>query len=392
MGYTVLRRGIDSLDVAFQGKLPSRYLSILRQAKAQATSSQKDVLITLGDVDGHVGQTGAQGGYAFRFNTGPVGEIWTFKDNGSPDQWNIRVTVRAVQLALDGYEVVRDRLWAMLEGWGGQVLTESVSRCDFAIDFVADELTLVPDDFVFHSHARCQEHREIPEGGSGFSIERRSGRVTGITVGKMPGRQVTVYDKRLEQAYKIGSPWFDIWGFKKEECPRVWRVEMRAGKTHLKEWGVTTFEDLENNIVEMFGASLQAVRMTAGRDEQNVSRSDVHPFWIIASAEVEKALRPWVLTADRVKIMNTSRAAILDMYSKQINGLCVSYAVAMGMTKEEATKHFADELTANWKSLALGSQAAFGKKFQAAMDRLHFLKEEKLVNGNTNELSSEMPG
>lgn len=387
MTYKIIRRGVDTLDVAFQGRLPLPLLGVLRAAKAQAASSGLETLTQVGEVTGHVKESGAQGGYAFIFDTGPHGEIWTFKDNSDNEQWNIRVSVRALQLALDGYETVRDGLWAKLEGWGAQILSESISRIDFAIDFAAEDLKLRPDDFVFHSHSRCQEHRELPEDGSGFAIERRSGRVTGITVGKQPGRQVAVYDKTLEQNYKVGSPWFGIWGYEKADCPRIWRVETRAGKKYLKEWGVTTFEDLEHCMVEMFAAALQSVRMTAGRDLSNVSRSDDHPFWQLARREVEKALRHLVPDVDRHKIMNYTRSEIQEMYRKQLTGLQVSYAVAMGLSKQEAVEGLMERVTGDWMALAKGSPAAFGKKFKAANDRLHFLKEGEPSYGEAVKLS-----
>jgi len=374
--YKILRKGFDSLDVAFQGAMPSGALDVLRSAKALATSEGRAVLVNVGGIDGHVGETGAKGGYAFRFDTGLDGEIWLIKDSRDCEQWNLRVTVRAVQLALDGYDVVRDRLFEKLEKWGAKVITESVARADYAVDFIADELQLRPDDFVFHSHSRCQEHREIPEGGTGFSIERRSGRVTGITVGKMPGRQVTVYDKRLEQIYKVGSPWWKLWGFEKEDCPRVWRVEVRAGKKHLTDWGVKTFGDLEAEAVAMFGAAMQAVRMTAGRDESNVSRLENHPFWDLAVDQVKAALEPYTTDAQRSEILAGTREEILEMYRKQVMGLCVSYAVAQGMSKAEAAEELGDDLTAKWLSLAKGTPAIYGRKYRLASDRLHFLNEK----------------
>lgn len=376
MDYRIIRRGVDTLDVAYKGKLPSRVRGILRAAKAQAASSGQETLIDLCGIAGHVKGNGAEGGYAFIFDTGPMGEIWTFKDNGDPEQWNIRVSPRAVQLAIDGYEAVRDGLWEKLERWGAQVVAESVSRVDFAIDFTSESLRLRPDDFVFHSHARCQEHREVPADGSGFAIERRSGRVTGITIGKQPGRQVAVYDKTLEQNYKVGSPWFEIWGFEKEDCPRVWRVEMRAGKKYLKDWGVTTFDDLEAHLVEMFAAAMQSVRMTAGRDESNVTRSEDHPLWRLARAEVEKALRPLVPDVDREKVMQYSRAEMLEMYRKQLTGLQVSYAVAMGLSRSEAMEGLMEQISRDWTALTKGNPVAFGKKYRAAAERLHFLSSE----------------
>ncbi|PIE18123.1 MAG: hypothetical protein CSA65_05915, partial [Proteobacteria bacterium] len=78
----------------------------------------------------------------------------------------------------------------------------------------------------------------------------KSGRYSSVTVGKNPGRQVTIYDKRAQVIAKRKPIWWDIWNanLAREGAPpldpdakssQVWRIEVRAFKSCLKDrWGV----------------------------------------------------------------------------------------------------------------------------------------------------------
>lgn len=370
--YEVLRRGFDTLDVAFQGSLPAAGLALLREAKSRAVKEQSPELLELGGVLGHVGTTGANC-YAFRFDTGPEGEIWTIKDNTDPEQWNLRVQVRALNLAMNGYDGVKSDLFKTLEAWKAKVLSESVSRIDFAVDFVLKDFVLNIEDFSFHSHSRCMDYRDIPEGGSGLTVARKAGAITGVTIGKMPGRQVTVYDKRREQIYKVGSPWFGIWGFKKDDCPPVWRVELRAGKNHLKAWDVTTFDHLEAKITDIYGAALQSVRLLRERAD-NVTRSELHPLWHLVKEQVQGALLCHMSSLNLDDVLKASADEIREMYRKQLLGLGISYAVALGMTQAEAEEDFIKKLSSDWGRMVAGEPKKYAEKFQKTVDRLIHLR------------------
>jgi hypothetical protein len=50
----------------------------------------------------------------------------------------------------------------------------------------------LPDHFVMHARGSRREHSEVEE----IRAHGHPGRVTSVTVGKNPGRQVIVYDKR----------------------------------------------------------------------------------------------------------------------------------------------------------------------------------------------------
>lgn len=219
MEIDVLRKGIDSLDVAFMGSVSALVREQLSEAKARAASEGKPEYVEIGGVAGHVGETGAKGGYAFRFDTGPDGEIWTIKNSDDPTQWNIRVSVANAQLVVDGYHATKAALFDKLEKWGGKVLEESISRVDFAVDFVSEGYKIDVDLFSCHSHTEPEENGDeqegIPVGGSEFSVRYARRQVNSLTIGKMPNRQVIIYDKRREVARKATTHWYEVWGLKR---------------------------------------------------------------------------------------------------------------------------------------------------------------------------------
>jgi hypothetical protein len=127
----------------------------------------------------------------------------------------------------------------------------SVSRIDYAVDVLAPGFVLVPESFIMHSHCLRADHVDM-------QIHGKSGRITSVTVGKMPARQVIVYDKRAEAIAHRKTHWWEIWNRAlatrglpllepagdRSACA-VWRVEMRAGKDLLKDrWGIRDWAEL----------------------------------------------------------------------------------------------------------------------------------------------------
>ncbi|MGB0749703.1 MAG: hypothetical protein ACPGO3_13245 [Magnetospiraceae bacterium] len=384
MEITEIWRGIDTLDVSFKGAISGRARKALSDAKARASSrgDGNGEYLEIGGIAGIVGETGAKGGYAFRFDTGPDGEIWTIKDNPDCDQWNIRVQVRSARIAVDGYHETVEHLFRTLRAWDAQIITESVSRIDFAVDFVAPDFELDPMCFVHHSHATLGEGHDDPE-EMPFGVRRVGRKPNSVTIGKQPGRQVIVYDKRREQAYKAHTHWYEVWGVTREGCPHIWRIELRAGKKHLKDWRITTFDDLEERGGDMFASAVQSVRMLVREPAEGdtVTRIPPHPVWEWMAGIVDEYLGGWVSGVERGRIVEGRREDIQAIYRRQITGLATSYAVALGVTLEEAGEEVSGLLKQDFRAYALGDPSTFARKFNGAAKRLHFLDEGDSKNG-----------
>jgi hypothetical protein len=248
----LLYRGFDGLDVSFQGRISPQLCKELEAAKEHAQESNGPTVLFWNGLKLEVREGGARGGYSFTGSTGPFGATWFFKRPNPRDPWGVRASCNSFNLALNGIGGARAELYETMECLGVALApeAESISRIDYAMDFLAPQLVLAPEHFVMHSNASWADHSEHPE----ISVHGRSGRVTSVTVGKMPGRQVIVYDKRAEVIARHKPGWWEIWNAERlrvgqpplnqddpTEC-RVWRVELRAGKHHLNErWGIRTW-------------------------------------------------------------------------------------------------------------------------------------------------------
>jgi hypothetical protein len=83
----------------------------------------------------------------------------------------------------------------------------SIGRVDYAIDILHPSFVLDSRNFVVWGRTKIGTHEDLSEQRSAG----RSGRFTSVTVGKMPGRQVIVYDKREEVLTKRKLEWPFIW-------------------------------------------------------------------------------------------------------------------------------------------------------------------------------------
>ncbi len=128
-----IRKGFDGLDISYPLTLSDDLAERFREARG-VSESQNGMggLLQHNGVTMQVASTGAKGGYAYRGDTGhggPFGENWFFKHpTGGRDKWGVRVSCKALPLALDGLGAVRARIEATLRALGlsYQVGTESI--------------------------------------------------------------------------------------------------------------------------------------------------------------------------------------------------------------------------------------------------------------------------
>lgn len=349
----LIHRGFDALEIAYQGRVAAWARSKMLRAKEAALHDGEAVALTLGGVSGFVLPRGtrAEQGYAYIWDTGPDGCTWTIKESDDQEQWNLRVTVRSAWLATAGLDAVLDGLSGHLKAMAAQVLSESVGRVDYAIDFVAPGFVLDPEMVVAHNRCTVSPHAvdEPPE--DPFRPVRRGRRWESVTVGRMPNRQVTIYDKRREVLMRDKPHWPVIWGVEWDDIPPIWRVELRAGKEHLKDWNITTVADLKDKMGDMFLAAVQSVRYLdrEPRPAENITRVPVGVIWRAVREVLKESLLDYASGVQRGRIRVERRATVEAQYFAQARGLVVGWAVARGLTPDrisEAGSDFSDQLAA----------------------------------------------
>ena len=375
----------DGLDVAFQCRLPLKIREQLAEAKAEALEDKKALAIALPgsgksiEVQPH----GGPGGYLFAFSTGKDGEMWFVKNSDKKKDWNVYVSVSSLNLALNGFEHVKNKLKNMLELMGAEgegryepvtnTFTEepleSISRFDFCIDYLSN--TFEPDANQFITHSRTTKKSiAVTQVDRGKEVES-------ITVGKMPNRQVTIYNKTAEIKVHNKLYWYNLWGIQDPEQldGKVWRIEVRAGKEELKKWNVKRFDQLEQlagNIVE---STLKGLKYTEEDPyDSNRSRWPLHPMWASACQAVHQALQNnYSSGAKRLDILHGLLTEKIERYEKGIMGNLISYS-ALTASEFEAVPEALDKLVQALKDQLFINHNELRDKFIKAQLRCMMLE------------------
>ncbi|WP_439515610.1 hypothetical protein [Oceanibaculum nanhaiense] len=340
----IIYQGFDGLDFAIRANIPQEFADRLEEAQLEAQKTREPALSDYRGVEMHVAESGARGGYAFRCDTGKDGAIWFFKRPNPNDPWGVRVSLNSLALALYGLGGVREQIFGMLDALGMSVMPDgvSISRVDYAIDFLAPGFVLEPAHFVMHSRARRKDYFE------GKQVNGKSDRVESVTIGTMPGKQIIVYDKRADVIAKNKREWWEIWNagrrnVGKAELDRhdrdgaqIWRVELRAGKHHLKVfWGIRSFADLDNKLGDLYRRMHETMRYTLPRPDTHRSRWPVHPLWRMAGEAMAGDLAEMTSNAEPQRVKEIKRKAHAELLQRQIQGTQASLAVIEGYVSRD---------------------------------------------------------
>ena len=386
----VLYRGFDGLDIAFPGQIPDDLDRELDEAKVRACQQARSVPIRYRGIDMMVAETGARGGYAYRCDTGLDGATWLIKRPNPKDEWGIRVSSKSLALAQYGLGGVRAQLFEQLDRLdiGSCAERASIGRIDYAIDVLANGFELVPDNFVMHSHCSRADNIE-PEP---IQVHGKSGRVTSVTIGKMPGRQIIVYDKRAEAIEKHKVHWWEFWNAerryqgrpeldpKDKDASQVWRVELRAGKRYLKDrWGITTFAQLDDKLGDLAQRAIDEVRYTTPCQDRNRARWPNAPLWDLIAEQLQEDLFEMCSKAEPGAIKEVIRKHHRDMLFNQVIGLSASWAVAAGYDSER--KHEAiNAVVKDIRKYAVRESKALANKMERVAERIMFLESPSAGN------------
>ncbi|WP_306046083.1 hypothetical protein [Nioella sp. MMSF_3534] len=287
---TIIHTGFDGIDLALKTTVPIELVEFLEEGKATAQELMTDVWGSFAGLDIQSGQSGKRGGNAFTFRVYEFGATWFAKKPRASDPWGLYVSIGSRELALNGLDRTRQKLNALLVQLGFQLPHDGVSinRVDFAVDILSPGFVLDPDAFVFHSRANRKAIAEFET----VEMNGHSGRTTSVTIGKMPGRQVIVYDKREEVMKRRKHEWPLIWNANLQAAglgpldlsdratSQVWRIELRLGKDALRNrkdirgWG-SLHEHLQAEMDQL----AQDVTLTVPSSDSNRSRWLLHPLW-----------------------------------------------------------------------------------------------------------------
>lgn len=379
--FKLLHAGFDTMDVAFAGALPPETLTALEKTRKLTQESHQPVLISIGPgkVSMHVYGHGMRGGYAFIVDTGPLGGKWMFKNNSDPRQWNIFASPSATMLLAYGYDGTREKLFEWLEAVGAKVSNHSINRVDFAMDFTTRNFELHLDQFIAHAHAKVRpywgDERSNTDKNQPSAVIRGR-QLESVTIGKQPGRQIIVYDKRREAITRQKKFWFKAWGIDPTDSRiKVWRVEIRAGKRELKDrWQIRQFEDLDAGIGDVCLHALTEVRYIADRQtDSNVTRQQLHPLWVAANEAVTDRLAEFQSGLLPGQIIEIERELAMERYITLVTSNAIGLGVALDLNNETIQQKIADIAHSNILKRIDENKDRISKSIKRARDKLHFI-------------------
>ena len=345
----VVHRGFDGLALSIEARVPVDLAEEVEVAKRSAEAERCEVLFSRGGAEFHLKEYGGKG-YAYLLHDGPLGARWSLKKPNLKDPWGVHVQVGSTFLATQGLGAARAYIADTMAALGMRFVARQVSlaRVDFCVDIHGPDFDLCPQNLVFHSHANRADHEAS-------KAERRSnggsGRYTSSTIGKMPGRQIIIYDKRAEILSAGGGKkdlWWNIWdrNLTREGLPpldrhdpqksRVWRIEARAGKRLLKDrWQVRTWADFDAKFGDILAEAFDRIRYTQPDPcDSNRSRWQDDPIWMLARTAIDDDLKELRSYVEPPKVREVYREAHARLMEKQVLGSAISLAALLGTTAD----------------------------------------------------------
>ncbi|WP_270729584.1 hypothetical protein [Shimia sp. Alg240-R146] len=250
------------------------------------------------------------------------------------------------------------------------------------MDALAPDFELNPENFVIHSHSNRGDYltHEDDRRSNG-----KSGRFTSVTVGKMPGRQVIVYDKRREVIDKKKPIWWDIWNanLRRDDLPlldasdaatsRVWRIEIRAGKNLLKDrWQVRTWAQLDTMFGDIVAEALEKVRYCEPSDDGNRARWPNHALWDLVAATTDDDLMEMRSFVDPSGVKDVHRNEHIRLILAQVVGNATTLAALEGVSEIELIDYM-EHVGARLATVVEDDQEHAARKLNEAKGRYRFI-------------------
>jgi hypothetical protein len=262
-GFKLLLHGIDTVQCAYylaageSGRINFEQLGVERE-RIRGSKKREPVIVQLGNSEFLLQGYGTSSGYPFVITNE------NFKIEMGQVNWpNFFVTFRSQALWRDSAVELHQKFmkWATSVGYVKE-RSERLSRVDFCFDYYLPEIDFDEDCFVSRS-TKDSQYRE-------------NGRVQTFCLGK---RDVVlrVYDKVAEIKQESGKAWFYLlWEMDKD----VWRIEWQVRKEVLRQFGIVTFEDLEQiqgDLLRYLAQEHDSLRVKS--EDANRSRWPLHPLW-----------------------------------------------------------------------------------------------------------------
>ncbi|MBW0159708.1 hypothetical protein [Sedimentimonas flavescens] len=383
----IIHQGFDRLELSIEANIPPELFAYLDPEREKAEEARAPVPISYGGVEFDLAPNGIQG-YRFQLRGGPMEVLWFFKKPNARDPWGIRIIVGSTLLATQGLGYARAYIDKTLERLGVRFGAHQVSigRADFCVDVLVPEFELVPENFVIHSHTNRADYLTSKEDEDRRS-NGKSGRFTSVTVGKSPGRQVIIYDKRREVIDKRKLIWWDIWNANLEHdglppldpedrpASQVWRIEIRAGKDLLKDrWKIRQWAEFDALFGDVVAEAVQKIRYCEpDPTDSNRARWPNHPIWELVSDASQGDLNEMRSFVDPQKVKHVHREDHIRLIMALLSGNATTLAALEGVPEARLADHMAG-LGLRLKEAVRADSERSANKLEEAKGRYRFVE------------------
>ena len=299
----VLHRGFDRLELGYKQKISQGMFERLKARRQIAEDSGEDIDFETARFEFWLSPCGVRGGYQFELKLAEVDVSVQLAGPTSRTYHGVKVILGARGLATRGIEAMLEILNDVFTDLNLPIRgsAASILRLDICTDILAPDLHPEQYQFVLHSQSTKDSYSTYDNS----IAERARGNVTEtITIGRTPGRQVTIYNKSLEVQRNPQPYVLSIWSARLRELGRslrdfddlksfnVWRIELRAGSRYLKENSdIAGLSDLFVELPNFVSKALEQVKLTVPSPrDRNRHRWPNHPIWDLARAELLECL------------------------------------------------------------------------------------------------------
>ncbi len=212
-------------------------------------------------------------------------------------RWGVTGRINADALWAEGHVAARRHLTMILEGLSSSKITlsapPSVTRVDYAYDFscptFSQEMNVdIVKRLVLTRPAKMQGNTELELFGAPNRLET-------LTIGRLPGRQLQLYDKAL-QIRKFNKDWHLYrWDKCSDWCPTdpivdIWRLEGRLGSDALRKLPSRVPEYVDDALAILIPDLLRNRRLVAANGDKRLRRRPIHWMWGQALANPPRAV------------------------------------------------------------------------------------------------------
>ncbi|WP_425408224.1 hypothetical protein [Hyphococcus sp.] len=335
--------------MSYRTALPGGFLTALGEAQASAKSENRATLIRFNGFELFIEPSGGQGGYAFRAHTGPFGLIWKFREATTKSPWSVHVKFRAHGLAIKGPLKMKEEAdgFLLTIGCKFESIDVRVSRADYAVDMLLGDFHLNTGNFVFHSRSKVSEYIERIRIGDEYTYAR---------IGRLPGKQLCVYDKSGAVSEKNDSLWKQFYfDFARQRLGlvvnefselKIWRFELRAGKQFLdKQIKPRTWDSFAKEVSPIYQRLAQSFKLKLPQRDDNRTRWPLDPIWIEVVSEVSKLTFNQKTTGVSDALLRKLRQEYSDGLDKQLVGLLLSSAACEGIDSQDFSRFARDRIS-----------------------------------------------